>query len=126
VFLRGTKPGPPVLSDELRYKLMRLLQANPRMSQREVARELGISLGRVNYCLRALMRIGWIKAENFRNSQNKAAYVYLLTPRGIEGKARLTVQFLKSKLREYENLRVQIEEIRSEAGEEARRLTERG
>jgi EPS-associated MarR family transcriptional regulator len=96
------------------------------MSQREVARELGISLGRVNYCLRALMRIGWIKAENFRNSQNKAAYVYLLTPRGIEGKARLTVQFLKSKLREYENLRVQIEEIRSEAGEEARRLTERG
>lgn len=100
---------------------MRLVQANPRMSQREVARELDISLGRVNYCLQALIERGWIKATRFRNSQNKAAYMYLLTPRGLEGKASLTVRFLKAKLREYENLRMEIEEVRREvmAGSES-------
>ena len=110
-----------MISDEIRYKLVRVVQAHPRMSQREVARELGISLGRVNYCLKALVEKGWIKATRFRNSQNKAAYMYLLTPRGLEGKASLTVQFLKTKLREYENLRMEIEEVRREvmAGNES-------
>ena len=105
-----------MLSDEMRYKLMRLLQAKPRLSQREVARELGISLGRVNYCLKALIDRGWIKASHFRNSQNKTAYMYLLTPRGIEAKASLTVRFLKAKLREYETLCAEIEEVRREVG----------
>jgi len=100
----------------MRYKLMRLLQAKPRLSQRDVARELGISLGRVNYCLKALIDRGWIKASRFRNSSNKTAYIYLLTPRGIEAKAGLTVRFLKAKLREYENLRAEIEEVRREVG----------
>lgn len=103
------------------YKLMRLLESNPELSQRELARELGVSLGKVNYCLRALIRKGWIKASNFTNSQNKAAYMYLLTPRGIEEKALLTVRFLQAKVREYEALRVEIEQIRQEADREQRR-----
>jgi len=104
-----------MLTDEMRYKLMRLLDANPGMSQRDVARELGISLGTTNYCLQALIQKGWIKATNFKNSQNKAAYMYLLTPRGLECKAALTVQYLQAKMREYEVLRLEIEETRREA-----------
>jgi EPS-associated MarR family transcriptional regulator len=106
-----------MLSEEMRYRLMRLLEANPELSQRDVARELGISLGRVNYCLQALTRKGWIKATNFKNSHNKAAYMYLLTPRGLEEKGRLTLQFLVIKMREYEKLRVEIDQIRREAEE---------
>jgi EPS-associated MarR family transcriptional regulator len=103
-----------MLNEETHYKLMRLLEANPGISQREVARELGISLGKANYCLRALVRKGWIKARNFKNSQNKVAYMYLLTPRGLQGKARLAVQFLSVKMREYEALHHEIEQMRRE------------
>lgn len=110
-----------MLDDETHYKVMRLLEANPKMSQRDVARELDVSLGKVNYCLQALMERGWVKATNFKNSQNKAAYIYLLTPRGIEQKARLAVRFLRIKMREYERLRVEIEQIRHEAEERSRR-----
>ena len=105
-----------MLSDEVRYRLLKLLDANPGLSQRDVARELGISLGKVNYCLRALMRRGSIKASRFTNSRKKAAYMYLLTPRGIEDKVRLTFKFLRIKLREYETLRDEIEQIRRDAG----------
>lgn len=101
-------------SEETHYKVMRLIEANPEMSQREVARALGISLGKANYCLQALVRKGWIKATNFKNSRNKSAYVYLLTPRGLEHKARLTIVFLKIKVREYEELRHEIEQMRRE------------
>ena len=87
------------------------------MSQRDVARELGISLGTVNYCLKSLMERGWIKASNFKNSRNKVAYMYLLTPRGIEAKAGVTVRFLQRKMREYEALRDEIERIREEASQ---------
>ena len=104
-----------MLTDEMRYKLMRLLEANPRLSQRDAARDLGISLGKVNFCVRALVRAGLIKATRFKNSRNKAAYMYLLTPRGIETKAGLTLRFLQIRLREYEQLRAEIEEIRREA-----------
>jgi len=107
----------PMLSGETHYKLMRMIEANPEISQRDVARELGISLGKVNYSLRALIQKGWIKATNFKNSNNKAAYMYLLTPRGIEEKAGLSVRFLKIKMQEYERLRVEIEEMRREAAE---------
>jgi EPS-associated MarR family transcriptional regulator len=110
-----------VLNDEVRYKLLRLLEPNPQLSQREVARELGISLGKVNYCLRALVAKGWIKAANFKNSKNKTAYMYLLTPRGFEEKTRVTARFLKIKIREYEELRLEIQQIRSEAERRARR-----
>ena len=100
---------------EIHYKLLRLLQANPGMSQREAASELGVSLGKVNYCLRALMRKGWVKATNFKNSQNKVGYLYVLTPRGLEEKATLTVRFLGVKIREFEALRAEIEQMRKEA-----------
>ena len=103
-----------MLTDEMRYKLMRVLEANPTMSQRELARELGVSLGRINYCLRALISKGFIKARNFGKSDNKAAYRYLLTPSGLEQKAQLTVAFLKAKTREYEALRQEIEGLRRE------------
>jgi|ERR1700685_2190483 EPS-associated MarR family transcriptional regulator len=103
-----------MLSDEMRYKLMRLLEDNPKLSQRDVAREFGISLGKVNYCLQALMHKGWIKASHFKNSRNKLAYRYLLTPRGIDEKAHLTVRFLQIKMREYESLRDEIEQLRRE------------
>lgn len=110
-----------MLVDELRYKLMRLLEANPGMSQRDVARELGISLGKVNYCLQALVEKGWIKATNFKNSQNKAAYMYLLTPRGVEQKASLTLRFLQIKMCEYETVRAEIREIRREVADRSSR-----
>ncbi len=109
-----------MLSEEVRYKLLKLLEPNPQLSQREVARELGISLGKVNYCLKALVDRGWIKASNFRNSQNKRAYAYLLTPRGIEEKARVTARFLQIKMREYEALKDEIEQIRMEAQRQSR------
>jgi EPS-associated MarR family transcriptional regulator len=109
-----------MLSEEVRYKLLRLLEPNPSLSQREVARELGISLGKVNYCLKALVNKGLIKAANFKNSKNKAAYMYLLTPRGLEEKARVTTRFLQIKTQEYEALRQEIEQIRQEAEREAR------
>ena len=110
---------------DVHYKLMRLLESNPEMSQRDIARVLGVSLGKANYCLRALIEKGWIKATNFTNSQNKAAYMYLLTPRGIEQKARLTVQFLQVRMREYEALRSEIRQMRREAGRDEGRRTER-
>lgn len=85
------------------------------MSQRELSRELGISLGKVNYCVQALIEKGWIKAANFTNSQNKTAYMYLLTPRGIERKTSLTISFLQAKIKEYERLRAEIRQMRREA-----------
>lgn len=102
-------------SEEVRYRVMRLLEANPELSQRDVARELGMSLGKVNYCVQALIRKGWVKATNFKNSHHKAAYMYLLTPRGLDAKGRLALQFLVIKMREYEKLRVEIDEMRREA-----------
>lgn len=109
-----------MLTNEMRFKLMRLLEARPGLSQRDVARELGVSLGKVNFCIRALLDKGWIKAANFKNSHNKAAYLYLLTPRGIEQKTRLAVSFLQQKTREYESLRQEIEQLRREHASHAR------
>jgi EPS-associated MarR family transcriptional regulator len=108
---------------ETQYKVMRLLEANPEMSQRDVARALGVSLGKANYCLRALVVKGCIKAANFRNSRNKVAYMYLLTPYGVREKTRLTVEFLQRKIREYEALRAEIREIRREAAARGTRVT---
>jgi EPS-associated MarR family transcriptional regulator len=101
------------------YKLLRLLEENPAISQRELARRLGISLGKTNYCVQALIKKGWLKVSHFTNSQNKSAYKYLLTRRGLERKASLTLQYLQLKMQEYENLRAEIEEI----GREARRIS---
>ena len=104
-----------MLSDEYRYKILKRLEANPEISQRELAGELGISLGRVNYCIQALIEKGLVKANNFRNSKNKKGYAYFLTPRGIEDKARMTVEFLKIKLAEHEALTKEISGLQAEA-----------
>ncbi|MEX1199293.1 MAG: MarR family EPS-associated transcriptional regulator [Methylophaga sp.] len=103
-----------MLTDETRYKILKLIEANPQMSQREVANELGISLGKTNYCLKALIEKGILKVTNFRNSQNKLAYLYKLTPKGIEEKASITSSFLKIKMREYETLETEIALLKKE------------
>ena len=104
------------MSDEnTSYGLLKTLENNPSLSQRDLARRLGISLGKVNFCLNALVAKGCLKVNNFRNSDNKLAYAYLLTPRGVEQKARMTVEFLQIKVREYECLRMEIEELQREA-----------
>jgi EPS-associated MarR family transcriptional regulator len=104
-----------VLTDEYRYRILKLLEADPHASQRRIADELGISLGRVNYCLQALIEKGLVKVNNFRNNANKRGYLYLLTPRGIEEKAVVTARFLKGKLDEYEALKKELEELQREA-----------
>lgn len=110
--------GAPRRAEETRYHVLRLLQGNSELSQRDVARALGVSVGTVNYCVRALIRKGWLKVINFKNSSNKAAYMYLLTPRGVEQKGVLTLKFLRLKVREYEALRAEIQEMRREAERE--------
>jgi len=105
-----------MLTDEYRYRILKLLKSNPGASQRDIARELGVSLGRVNFCLQALVEKGLIKANNFRNSTTKQTYLYLLTPKGIQEKAKVTVRFLKVKLDEYETLKREVAQLQREAG----------
>jgi len=104
-----------MLTDEYRSKILRILEEEPEISQRELARELGISLGKANYCLQGLMEKGLVKANNFKNSNNKKAYMYLLTRKGIAEKARATTRFLKRKVAEYEALQREIELLRRES-----------
>lgn len=106
-----------MLSDEHRYKILKRLESEPETSQRELAKELGISLGKMNYCLKALIEKGWVKTNNFRNNQNKKAYIYFLTPRGVEEKTNTTLQFLKSKVAEYETLKGEVENLQREAAQ---------
>ena len=102
--------------DELRLRVLRALEANPELSQRQLAAELGVSLGGVNYALKALVERGFVKAGNFRKSGSKAAYLYVLTPRGIAEKSSLATAFLGRKLEEYEVLRQEIEALKGEVG----------
>ena len=104
-----------MLDETTHYGLLKTLEENPGLSQRDLAKRLGVSLGKVNFCLKALVEKGSLKINNFRNSDNKLAYAYLLTPSGVEQKARMTVQFLKYKVQEYERLRAEIEELQREA-----------
>ncbi|MBI3480643.1 MAG: MarR family EPS-associated transcriptional regulator [Nitrosomonadales bacterium] len=103
-----------MLDDTTSYGLLKTLENNPGLSQRDLAKRLGISLGKVNFCLNALIEKGCLKVNDFRSSDNKLAYAYLLTPRGMEEKARYTVLFLKFKMREYEQLRAEIKELKRE------------
>ena len=96
------------------HLLLEALKNNPNATQRELAQEVGISLGKVNYCLKALIEKGWIKAGNFKRSNNKLGYVYLLTPMGIEEKAKLTKNYLTRKLVEYEELKVEIKALQKQ------------
>ena len=104
-----------ILDNETRYRLLRLLAENPGLSQRELARELDVSLGKLNYCLKALLDVGYVKARNFKNSENKQAYLYKLTPEGLAAKAAATVRFLARKQREFEQLAEEIATLRQEA-----------
>ena len=104
------------MTPEINFKLLRTLEENPEMNQRELAASLDVSLGKVNYLLKALLEKGYIKTRNFKNSKNKKAYLYYLTPVGVEEKAKLTVNFLHRKIKEYEELRLEIEELRREVG----------
>jgi len=102
--------------DELRLRVLRALEANPELSQRQLAAELGVSLGGVNYALKALIELGFVKADNFRKSGAKVAYLYVLTPKGIAEKSSLATAFLGRKLEEYEVLRQEIEALKGEVG----------
>ncbi|MHB1861395.1 MAG: MarR family EPS-associated transcriptional regulator [Gemmatimonadaceae bacterium] len=103
------------MSDSSLLSVLRLLDASPRRTQREVAHELGMSLGKANYVLRALLDKGFVKVQNFRNSSDKLAYAYLLTPEGVSAKAELTRNFLARKIEEYDALRLEIEQLRVES-----------
>jgi EPS-associated MarR family transcriptional regulator len=107
--------------DDTHLRLLRLLENKPNLSQRALARELGISLGKINYCLNALIEKGWIKVRNFRSSDNKLSYIYLVTPRGIESKATITMRFLRNKMDEYETLKREIALLQREVDDRPRR-----
>lgn len=110
----------PIIVDDLlqleaHLKVLRLLENNPELSQREMAEALGVSVGKANYCVRALLDKGLIKMKNFRNSRNKLAYAYLLTPAGFTAKADLSARFLKVKMAEYEALQREISLLRKDS-----------
>ena len=100
--------------EDTAYRVMRLLQDNPDLTQRELAQKLGLSVGGLNYCLKALVDKGWVKVQNFAHSKNKFGYMYVLTPHGIAKKAQITGRFLQRKLLEYESLKSEIESLRAE------------
>ena len=102
------------MPNETHYKVLKLIESRPEISQRDLAKELGISLGKTNYCLKALIDKGWVKANNFKNSNNKLAYFYVLTPTGLEQKAIITRNFLQRKMQEYEALKQEIEQLKQE------------
>lgn len=103
------------MSSELQFRVLRLLESNPHLSQRELSKSLGVSLGGINYCLNALISKGSIKIQNFKNNQNKWTYAYLLTPQGIVEKTALTGAFVKRKMQEYQQLKEEIEALSQEA-----------
>ena len=104
----------PARQDENHLKVLRLLEANPHLSQRDLAGALGVSLGKTNYCLKALLGKGFIKMQSFNKSPNKLAYAYLLTPTGVGEKAGLTVRFLARKVAEFESLTLETEALKAE------------
>jgi EPS-associated MarR family transcriptional regulator len=104
----------PTVSYEIRYRLLKYVAEHPDATQRELARGLGISLGKANYCLRALMEKGLVKVRNFRNNRSKTAYSYILTARGLEEKINVTYDFLRRKVAEYDLLSKEIEQLTDE------------
>ena len=96
------------------FELLRKIQKNPNYSQRELADELGVSLGKLNYCLKALKEKGFIKIKNFAKNPNKLNYIYVITPKGISEKAKLTLNFMKRKMKEYEDLKNELEKSKTD------------
>lgn len=104
--------------EEVRFRVLRLIESNPEISQRELADELGVSLGQINYQLKALKERGLIKVGNFIRSDNKLAYVYLLTPRGVADKLAITQRFLVRKRQEFELMKAELEELEREVNKQ--------
>lgn len=102
------------VQEDTNFRVMRLLEENPDLTQRELAEKLGLSVGSLNYCLRALMDKGMVKMRNFAHSKNKFGYIYMLTPSGMAEKAAITHRFLQRKLEEYESLKVEIDALRED------------
>lgn len=103
-----------MLDDQIRYQILKAIQDNPSISQRELAGHLGVSLGKANYCLKELVKIGLVKAGNFTSNPNKRVYAYLLTPSGVREKAQVTMRFLQRKMDEYERVKLEIDRLRCE------------
>ncbi len=105
-----------ILNPDLHFKLLKIIEGKPSISQRELAKELGVSLGSINYCLKALIDVGHIKLENFNANPNKLGYLYILTKKGLMEKAGLTVGFLNRKKLEYEALKKEIDSVQRSLG----------
>jgi len=103
------------LQEDTNFRVLRMLQENPDMTQREIAEKLGVSTSGLNYCLNALIDKGYLKVQNFSQSKNKFGYIYVLTPQGIAEKALLASRFLRRKMDEYEALKAEIESLHAEA-----------
>ena len=101
---------------DIRLDLLRKIELNPQYTQRELSIEMDVSLGKVNYCIKKLSEKGWIKLTNFTHNPNKVGYAYLLTPKGIEEKTKLTFSFLKRKIKEYEILKDEINKLKEDIG----------
>lgn len=106
-------PAVPNEKEEV-LRILRAIKENPETTQRELSARLGVSLGKVNYLLKALIKKGFVKAQNFKNTEKKAGYIYLLTPRGIGEKSRMTCYFIKRKMEEYDRLEEEIRLLRTE------------
>ena len=102
---------------DIRLDLLRKIELNPEYTQRELSKEMDVSLGKVNYCIKKLTEKGWIKLTNFTHSPNKVGYAYLLTPKGVEEKTKLTFAFLKRKIKEYEILKDEINKLKEDIGQ---------
>lgn len=114
---QSSLPEQTMLDDATRYRLLKLIAEHPEYTQRELAAAMDVSLGKTNYCLKALIDKGLVKVENFRRNPEKGVYAYLLTPEGMEDKVRVTVRFLQRKVAEYDALRTEIAILRAEVGE---------
>ena len=99
---------------ELQYRALKIVEQYPQITQRQLSKELGVSLGKAHYVVKALVEVGWIKLENFQRSDNKLGYAYLLTPAGVVEKAKITRQFLRRKQQEYQQLKREIEQLKTE------------
>jgi EPS-associated MarR family transcriptional regulator len=102
------------ISDEIRYKLLILIQENPHYSQRELAEEIGVSVGKVNYCIKALVDVGYVKLNNFKSSEKKSGYMYFLTPKGMREKLAVTIRFLEYKQQQYDLIQKEIKDLQKE------------
>lgn len=105
------------MDEEIHYRILKAIEENPTLSQRELASHLGVSLGKANYCLKELVKKGLVKAGNFKSNPNKRDYAYLLTPSGVKEKTKITMRFLQRKIHEYEVIKQEIARLKSEVAQ---------